>query len=158
MCQQVVSDKSENDVDYDVSFSSKVWNGKTFQKVYVSLQDPLACVKFIDRKELGHHIRESGLRKESTVVLLPSAGLIKALNNTVSVPVNTVIDCTKLLTSKTGVDDTQPSWLQSQKELLMSTPRGVGLQDFDTWSDWMLNGFVVLVRETEPKQIDSFFS
>jgi hypothetical protein len=136
MCQQVVSDKSENDVAYDVSFSSKVWNGKTFQKVYVSLQDPLACVKFIDRKEVDHHIRESGLRKESTVVLLPSAGLIKALNNTVSVPVNTVIDCTKLLTSKTGVDGTQPSWLQSQKELLMSTPRGVGLQDFDTWSDW----------------------
>lgn len=137
MCRQVVPDKSENDVAYDVSFSSKVWNGKTFQKVYVSLQDPLACVKFIDRKELGHRIRESGLRKESTVVLLPSAGLIKALNNTVCVPVNTVIDCTKLLTSKTGVDATQPSWLQSQKELLMSTPRGVGLQDFDTWSDWM---------------------
>jgi len=90
MCQQVVSDKSENDVSYDVSFSSKVWNGKTFQKVYVSLQDPLDCVKFIDHKELGHHIRESGLLQESTVVLLPSAGLIKALNNTVSVPVNTV--------------------------------------------------------------------
>ena len=62
------------------------------------------------------------------------------------------------LTSKTGVDATQPSWLQSQKELLMSTPRGVGLQDFDTWSDWMLNGFVVLVRETEPMQIDRLFS
>jgi hypothetical protein len=156
MCDLVVPDKSVNDDSFDQSFSANIWNGITFEQVQASLMDPLGPSKFLLCQDLHVRVQELGRTGESKAVLLPSPGLIKALLAIAPHPPDgqySVKECTKLLKTKTGQHD-QPSWFRTFQQLLQSHPAGEALTDFDTWVDWMVNGFIVLVQITDVHQID----
>ena len=64
-----------------------------------------------------------------------------------------VQECIKLFKTKTGQHRKHPSWLCTFQNVFQSPPAGMVMTDFDTWCDWMLNGFVVLVQITDSEQI-----